>query len=42
MPLASAYKQAEANFSLNNDVRIAIADDIPTLSISNLDKLDDR
>jgi len=39
--LDSAYKQAEVNFAQNDAVRIETLDNIPTLTISNLDKLDE-
>ncbi|NOR80878.1 MAG: Tn3 family transposase, partial [Methyloprofundus sp.] len=39
--LDSAYQQAEANFSKNGDVRIEFVDEKPTLTITNLDKLDE-
>lgn len=39
--LERAYQQAEANFSKNGDVRIELVDEKPTLTITNLDKLDE-
>ena len=39
--LDSAYQQAAANFSKNSDVRIEWVDEKPTLTITNLDKLDE-
>jgi len=39
--LDNAYKQAEANFSTNDAVRIETVDDNPTLTITNLDQLEE-
>jgi len=39
--LDSAYQQAAANFSINSDIRIELVDEKPTLTITNLDKLDE-
>ncbi len=39
--LDRAYQQAEANFGKNSDIRIEVVDEKPTLTITNLDKLDE-